>query len=69
MTRTKFEDLSPKEQLEVAENFESNGITGGTYGADDANESYRRDENGLEEMEDPSETGGFAPGKSPEKKR
>jgi len=69
MSQKKFEDLSPSEQLEVAKNFESNGITKGTYGADDANESYRRDENGLEEMEDPSQTGGFAPGKGPQKKK
>ncbi len=61
--------MSPGEQLEVAKNFESNGITEGTYGAEDANESYRRDENGLEEMEDPSETGGYAPGKGPHRKR
>lgn len=62
MEKNKFEKLSPECQLKVAENFEDNGIEEGTYGAADANEGYRRDENGLEEMEDPSVTGGLTSG-------
>lgn len=58
-----FEELSADCQLKVAENFDGNGITAGTDGTENADESYRRDENSLEELEDPSETGGFVPGK------
>ena len=63
MEKRIFDKLSADCQLEVAENFKDNGITKGTYGAGNADERYRRDENGLEEMEDPSQAGGFDGGK------
>lgn len=62
MKEKDFEKMSPKQQMEIACGFEDNGMGKGLYGTVNADEAYRRDENGLEDMEQPSETGGYAPG-------
>ena len=62
MKKEKFEKLSPECQIKVAENFEGSGVVEGTDGTLDADESFRRDENGLEDMEETSPADGLTGG-------
>ena len=59
MKRKELDELTPKQQLEIAYKFESNHTRRDTYGAGDAIEDYRRDDNGVDDMEDSVENNGF----------